>query len=57
MRPDIVPGTVFHDYELPHQRGKRCTLSELQEQQEAWAKGDKTSFYPYGKTQAQVLAA
>ena len=22
----------------------------------AWEKGDKTSFYPYGKTQAQVLA-
>jgi len=22
----------------------------------AWAKGEKTSFYPYGKTRAQVLA-
>jgi len=25
-------------------------------QQAAWAKGDKAGFYPYGKTQAQVLA-
>ena len=27
------------------------------EQRAAWAKGDKAGFYPYGKTQAQVLAA
>jgi hypothetical protein len=26
------------------------------EQRTAWANGDKTKFYPYGKTQAQVLA-
>ena len=26
------------------------------EQRAAWAKGEKASFYPYGKTQAQVLA-
>ena len=26
------------------------------EQRAAWEKGDKTGFYPYGKTQAQVLA-
>jgi hypothetical protein len=26
------------------------------EQRTAWAKGEKTSFYPYGKTRAQVLA-
>jgi hypothetical protein len=26
------------------------------EQRAAWAKGDKTGFYPYGKTQAQVFA-
>ncbi len=26
------------------------------EQRAAWAKGEKTGFYPYGKTQAQVLA-
>jgi hypothetical protein len=23
---------------------------------EAWAKGDKTNFFPYGKTRAQVLS-
>jgi len=27
------------------------------EQRIAWGKGEKASFYPYGKTQAQVLAA
>jgi hypothetical protein len=26
------------------------------EQRTAWAKGDKARFYPYGKTQTQVLA-
>ena len=26
------------------------------EQRDAWAKGDKAGFYPYGKTQAQALA-
>ena len=31
MRADIVPGTVFPDYELPDHRGKHRTLSELQQ--------------------------
>ena len=31
MRPDIVPGSVFPDYELPDHRGKHRTLSELQQ--------------------------
>src|SRR5437899_7391512 len=30
MRPDIVPGAVFPDYELPDHRGKHRRLSELQ---------------------------
>jgi peroxiredoxin len=30
MRRDIVPGSVFPDYELSDQRGVRSTLSELQ---------------------------
>jgi peroxiredoxin len=30
MRADIVPGTVFPDYELSDHRGKHRTLSELQ---------------------------
>ena len=30
MRADIVPGSVFPDYELPDHRGKHRTLSELQ---------------------------
>jgi peroxiredoxin len=30
MRPDIVPGAIFPDYELPDQHGKQRTLSELQ---------------------------
>jgi peroxiredoxin len=31
MRPDIVPGAVFPDYELSDHRGTRRRLSELQE--------------------------
>lgn len=31
MRPDIVAGAHFPDYELPDQRGKHRTLSELQQ--------------------------
>lgn len=30
MRPDIVPGAVFPDYDLPDHRGKHRTLSNLQ---------------------------
>jgi peroxiredoxin len=30
MRSDIVPGAIFPDYQLPDQRGKHRTLSELQ---------------------------
>jgi len=30
MRPDIVPGAAFPDYELPDHHGKHRTLSELQ---------------------------
>jgi len=29
MRPDIVPGAAFPDYDLPDHRGKHHTLSEL----------------------------
>jgi hypothetical protein len=31
MRPDIVPGASFPDYELGDHRGKRRPLSELQQ--------------------------
>lgn len=30
MRPDIVPGAEFPDYELPDHRSKNKRLSELQ---------------------------
>jgi peroxiredoxin len=30
MRPDIIPGAVFPDYDLPDHRGKHRKLSELQ---------------------------
>jgi peroxiredoxin len=30
MRPDIVPGAVFPDYDLPDHSGKQRSLSELQ---------------------------
>src|SRR5438105_10122115 len=32
MRPDIVPGAIFPDYELPDHTAKRRKLSELQGQ-------------------------
>ena len=38
---------------------KRCRPDwdiQTAEQKAAWEKGDKSNFYPYGKTQAQVLA-
>jgi peroxiredoxin len=31
MRPDIIPGAAFPDYQLPDQDGKHRTLSELQQ--------------------------
>jgi len=31
MRPDIVPGATFPDYELPDHRAKHQKLSELQQ--------------------------
>ena len=30
MRPDIVPGSNFPDYELPDHRGKKRKLSQIQ---------------------------
>ena len=30
MRPDMIPGAIFPDYELTDHRGQRRTLSELQ---------------------------
>jgi len=58
MRADIVPGAVFPDYELPDHRGKHRTLSELQQGDPLVLvlSREKIGFYPYGKTQAQVLS-
>jgi peroxiredoxin len=30
MRPDIAPGSVFPDFELPDETGERRRLSEIQ---------------------------
>jgi len=40
------------DERVPRWRRRPLDVS----QRTAWAKGEKASFYPYGKTQAQVLA-
>ena len=32
MRPDIIPGSLFPDYELSDHTGKHRKLSELQQQ-------------------------
>jgi hypothetical protein len=38
------------------QRCRRDWDISSTEQRTAWANGEKARFYPYGKTQAQVLA-
>jgi hypothetical protein len=49
-----MPGAMPVDLKLERYRPGWDISSA--EQRTAWAKGDKAKFYPYGKTQAQVLA-
>jgi len=60
LRPDIVPGAVFPDYELPDHRGKHRTLSELQGGDPLVLVLSRGGFCPkegrQRKTQAQMLA-
>ena len=55
MRPDIVPGAIFPDYELSDHSAKRRKLSELQEQHPMVLVLSRGSFCPKDRRQAEGL--
>lgn len=55
MRPDIVPGAVFPDYELPDQTTKRRKLSELQRSDPMVLVLSRGGFCPKERRQAEGL--
>src|SRR5438309_11747380 len=55
MRPDIVPGAVFPDYELTDHTGKRRKLSELQGQDPMVLVLSRGSFCPKDRRQHEGL--
>jgi peroxiredoxin len=55
MRPDIVPGAVFPDYELPDHRGKHRTLSELQQSDPLVLALSRGGFCPKDRRQHEGL--
>src|SRR5213082_1552330 len=55
MRPDIVPGAVFPDYELTDHTGKRRKLSELQGQDAMVLVLSRGSFCPKDRRQHEGL--
>ncbi len=55
MRPDIVPGAVFPDYELPDQTAKRRKLSELQGQHPMILVLSRGGYCPKDRRQAEGL--
>jgi peroxiredoxin len=57
MRSDIVPGSVFPDYQLTDHTGKRRKLSELQEQDPMILVLSRGGFCPKERRQAEGLLA
>src|SRR3954464_559318 len=55
MRPDIVPGSVFPNYELPAHTTKRRRLSELQAQHPMVLVLSRGGFCPKDRRQAEGL--
>jgi len=55
MRPDIVPGATFPDYELPDQTGKHRKLSELQRGDPMIVMLSRGSFCPKDRRQLEGL--
>ena len=55
MRPDIIPGAIFPDYELSDHTGKRRKLSELQGQHPLVLVLSRGSFCPRDRRQAELL--
>ena len=57
MRPDIVPGAIFPDYELSDHTAKRRKLSELQGQHPMVLVLSRGGFCPKDRRQAEGLVA
>jgi peroxiredoxin len=55
MRPDIVPGATFPDYDLPDQTGKHRKLSELQRGDPMIVMLSRGSFCPKDRRQLEGL--
>ena len=55
MTADMAPGAVFPDSELLPRCRPDWDISSAA-QRTAWESGEKASFYPYGRTYAQVFA-
>ena len=55
MRSDIVPGTIFPDYELSDHTGKRRKLSELQRQDPMILVLSRGSYCPKDRRQHEGL--
>ena len=55
MRPDIVPGAIFPDYELTDHTGKRRKLSELQGQDPMILVLGRGGYCPKDRRQAEGL--
>jgi len=57
MRSDIVPGSIFPDYELSDHAAKRRKLSELQGQHPMVLVLSRGGFCPKDRRQAEALVA
>jgi peroxiredoxin len=55
MRPDVIAGATFPDYELPDHTGKHRKLSELQAQQPMILVLSRGSFCPKDRRQSEGL--
>lgn len=55
MRADIIPGSIFPDYELPDHTGKRRKLSELQGTDPMVVMLSRGSFCPKDRRQLEGL--
>jgi len=55
MRPDIIPGAIFPDYELSDHTGKRRKLSDLQGQDPMILILSRGSYCPKDRRQAEGL--
>jgi peroxiredoxin len=55
MRPDIIPGAIFPDYELADQTAKRHKLSELQRQDPMVLVLSRGGHCPRDRRQAELL--